>query len=257
MGWHSPWVGEPTSGPRCACGGPLSRPRSEGAVCARGWLCRGPCCATSDSPPQFGGRRTGWPGSALLSHAVPADPRSPAGVSTFPFTVHPVFWPCGGRSDSAHEVPGPPPGSVLCGPQGGDAPPLWGCAHAASRGLRFWGSGGGCGLGRHGHAFLVLTPGWPGLFHSAWQGRSGAWRADSRGVACVPGAPGRGGSLGRLPGGAGAGTLRNGAPASQASAREALSAGLGPGRSCVSDQRRRFLAVRLPQRRGRACHCRR
>lgn len=74
-----------------------------------------------------------WGGWGQPSHAVPADPRSPAGVDACPFTVHPVFRPWGEGQNRALEMPGPLPGSVLCRPQGADTPPFRGCAHAASR----------------------------------------------------------------------------------------------------------------------------
>lgn len=121
---------EPTSGPWCVCvggGGPSPVREVKPCVPEAGFAVLCAVLGDLSQPTLF------WGGWGQPSHAVPADPRSPAGVDACPFTVHPVFRPWGEGQNRALEMPGPLPGSVLCRPQGADTPPFRGCAHAASR----------------------------------------------------------------------------------------------------------------------------
>lgn len=166
----------------------------------------------------------------MLSRAAPADPRSPAGVDACPFVVHPVFWPCGG-------VVGTEP--LRCVGSAEKCPPqATGSGHASLSGVHsriqpgpvFLGFWQGLWLGPAWGTPSCAEPGLAGAPALAVAGTErGVERRLAEGVVCVPGGPGRWSNLGGLPGGAGRSTLNKGKPASQESAWEALSAGLGTG----------------------------
>lgn len=176
MGSHSPAVEERAFSPALTTWLGIRSPPQVPGVCVGGPSpvreAKGPCVPGAgfagvravlgdlSQPTSFWGQK-GW-GARERSycHMLPLQTPDPQPEWTpVPSRCTPCFGLVGGGRDRALEMPGPLPGSVLCRPQGADTPPFRGCVHAASRGLRFWGSGRGCGSGRRGACLPCAEPG--------------------------------------------------------------------------------------------------
>lgn len=213
---------EPTSGPWCVCGGPpLPSEKRRGHVC-QGLALPGSvlCWVTSASPPHFGDRKDGVPGGGVTVTCCPCRPQIPSwsGRLSLQGALHVLaLWGAVGTeplrclglyrevSSAGHrERTQLPFGGVFTQPAGA-------CVSGALAGA--------VARAGVGHAFLVLSPGRRGIFHSLWAGTErGVERRLAGGVVCVPG------NLRRLPGGVYhyTSTLHNGKPALQESVCEAL-----------------------------------